>query len=927
MSEFKLRFTALGCVSMLALAGAAIAQEAPADPVAVTTDEATEEAKTLDTVVVSGFRQSLANSAAVKRDSDLIVEAITAEDIGKLPDISIAESLARLPGLAIQRIDGRGQQLSIRGLGPDFNSAILNGREQVTTGDNRGVEFDQFPSELLSGVLVYKTPDATLIGQGLMGTVDLRTIRPLSQKDRVLAGGVRYEWNDQGALNAGSDDSGYRLNGIYVDQFANDTMGVAIGFATMSTPTQANIFNAWGYPNAADGNLVIGGSKPYAKSNDLDRTGIIGTFEFEPSATFRMSVDAFYSDFEENQILRGVELPLFWSAAQLQPGYTVENGLITEGVYTDVKGVVRNDINIREAELFSLGYNFQWIVGDAWTLTADLSTSMVDRTDTVLETYSGTGPNGVGATDTIGFTQSGDGYFVFNPTLNYGDPNLIRITSPQGWGGTDAAGSRPFGQAGYLNLPSIEDDLYALRLSAEREFELGMFTGVEFGMNYTTREKTKVANEFFLAVANGQPSAAIPSNLIVGTTDFSFVGLGPIIAYDPIALLNSGIVTLSTNADDDVVTKSWQVEEDVWTGFVKFDIDTMLAGNPLTGNIGMQVVYTDQSSTGGTIGENDEGAGFLTVTEGDTYTHYLPSLNLTWQLPADQYLRLGIARTLSRARMDDIRVSRTLNRDARYLTTNSTVPGQTYFSAGGGNPTLRPYVATGIDISYEKYFGDGGYVAAAAFYKDLDDWVYGGSFQSDFADFTYLLSPADQAALASTTGYVFGPVNLEGGYIQGIELSASVPLDMFSPALEGFGFTVSGSFTDSEIQPNPNDPPISVPGLSETVVNGTFYYERGGFSARVSNRYRDEFLGEVSGFGFSRTTRSVESESIFDAQIGFDFSGSDIDGDRLDGLTILFQGYNLTDEPFVTFNNGDPRQVIDYQEYGTTYLLGLSYKY
>ena len=133
----------------------------------------------VEEIVVTGIRRAIEASISAKASNTSIVEVISAEDIGKLPDVSIAESLARLPGVTSQRLDGRSQLISIRGLGPDFTTALLNGRELVTTGDNRGVEFDQFPSELLSSVVVYKTPDAALVGQGLAGTVDLRTIRPM----------------------------------------------------------------------------------------------------------------------------------------------------------------------------------------------------------------------------------------------------------------------------------------------------------------------------------------------------------------------------------------------------------------------------------------------------------------------------------------------------------------------------------------------------------------------------------------------------------------------------------------------------------------------------------------------------------------------------------------------------------------------------
>ncbi|MFZ9801328.1 MAG: TonB-dependent receptor plug domain-containing protein, partial [Burkholderiaceae bacterium] len=123
-------------------------------------------------VTVTGIRGALESAVNIKRESDNIVEVISAEDLGKLPDTSVAEGLSRLPGITSQRTGGRAQQISIRGLGPDFATALLNGREQVTTGDSRGVEFDQYPSELLHRVVVYKTPDGGLLGQGLSGTVD-----------------------------------------------------------------------------------------------------------------------------------------------------------------------------------------------------------------------------------------------------------------------------------------------------------------------------------------------------------------------------------------------------------------------------------------------------------------------------------------------------------------------------------------------------------------------------------------------------------------------------------------------------------------------------------------------------------------------------------------------------------------------------------
>ncbi|MEJ2534237.1 MAG: TonB-dependent receptor plug domain-containing protein [Gammaproteobacteria bacterium] len=309
---------------MLATSTAVYAQDDMDDAEDQTTNnEQTEDQADLGTVYVTGIRAGLQTSVDIKRNESSIVEAVSAEEIGKLPDLSITDSLARLPGVTAQRLNGRSQVISVRGLGPDFTTALLNGRQQVSLSDNRGVEFDAYPSELISTAVVYKTPDAALMGQGLAGTVDLRTIRPLEYGQRSIAANARYEWNDISALNSDSDDDGWRGSFSYVDQFADDTIGVAFGVATIDSPTQSERFNGWGYPSLDDGNLVLGGAKPYAQSNELQRTGIMGVLEYQPTSTFNTTLDLYYTDFEETQRLRGIEIPLFWGGAgeTLRPGY------------------------------------------------------------------------------------------------------------------------------------------------------------------------------------------------------------------------------------------------------------------------------------------------------------------------------------------------------------------------------------------------------------------------------------------------------------------------------------------------------------------------------------------------------------------------------------------------------------------------------
>lgn len=892
---------------------AALAVSAPAALFAQQADES--ENTELEEVVVKGYRRSLQNSFALKEESQQIIEVITAEDIGKLPDVSIAESLARLPGLAAQRLNGRGQVISVRGLSPDFSTALFNGREQVSVGDNRGVEFDQYPSELLSGVVVYKTPDASLLGQGLAGTSDLQSIRPLAQTERVLAVNARYILSDE-ALNSDGEDDGYRFNVTYADKFLDDTLGVAIGFASLDNPSQGTEFRGWGYPEV-DGNLVLGGHDSLVRSSTLQRDSVMAVIEYQPTDRAAHTFDLFYSKFEETDLLRGVEGGLQWSSAQLQPGFNATNGFINNGTYTGVKYVVRNDVESRDADLFAVGYNYEYQVNDTWVAELDLSHSSVDRDDQILESYSGLGPNGEGFIGVANFNSGASGAFFTGNNINYADRSQFSITDPLGWGGGAPQGQ----QVGYLNQPSIEDTLNQITISAERSFD-GVISSVEFGLNAKSREKSKVADEFILDIPgstreNPIRTAALPVQS--GFADLSFLGLGQLATYDPRDVLNSGGFQLLRNTNADVAIKSWLVEEDVLTAYVQFGLNTEVFGKSLTGNVGVQVIRTDQQSRA--LGADSANAAIAApLVGGREYTEVLPSLNLIYNLAENQYLKFGAARTLARPRMDELRVSRQFSFNPQLV--NSTDPNMSPWSGSGGNPELAPWLANSIDLSYEWYFADrAGYLSLAYFYKDLDSYVFN---TNELVDFTPLLGTIGNFQPVQTTGFLNRPVNGEGGKVDGFEAAITITSELFTDALPGLGLTLNYTSTDSAVRADPTDEEfITLPGLSDEVWNATLFYEVGGFSARVSQRHRSDFLGEIQGFGAGREFRTVAEETIVDAQLSYE-----IQEGRYAGLTFYLQGNNLTDEPFVTFNTqDDSRQVVNFEEYGPTYLVGASYKF
>jgi iron complex outermembrane receptor protein len=907
--------------------------------VAQAQDQAGASDEAIDEVVVTGLRKSIQDSINVKREDSSIVEAVSAEDIGKLPDASIAEAIARLPGLAAQRTNGRAQTLSIRGLGPDFTVTTFNGREQASTNDNRTVEFDQFPSELVQQVKIYKTPDAGMAYQGIAGTTDIATVHPLSFSDRKLVFGYKREINGQDANVPGLPDAGDRANATYIDQFMDNTVGVALGIAYNKTPYQAQTREPWGYPALPSGDLIIAGDKDGVQSSFYKRMAIMGVFEFKPNDQLRMVLDAYHSDFDELQTIQRMEYgTVVWGGATLTNPGPVENDRVQSGTFSNVPFVVIENYNKdRDASVDSFGLNTEFGFSDNWSMNADLSWSKVDRHDIRLESTAGNGagqdPNFLPQADTIPFTTQGNGVTNFAPTLNYSDYGTVFLTDPGGWGG----GMR---RAGFVDEPDITDEIKAIRLAANRKFDETFFlSDVSFGVNYADRTKAKVDFQSNLWLIGNVSHQVVPEQYRTGIADSSFFG-SPygIIGYNALAMYRDGFwETLSAVNDPNAnpfdrgnnVAQTWEVNEKLTTAYLKFGIDTELGSLPLRGNIGVQAVTADQESELH-LANNQIPAGSTSipvsiVNVGDKYTDILPSLNLALEFPHEMKLRFGAAVTQARPRMDDLGGGSSYN-----VTADGQVPpnynGTAYYWSrnGGGNPKLRPWEANTFDLSFEKYFGTKAYVSVAAYYKDLKTYIFNQSVVEDFSGVPVPTGPTGATyttADANRLGVSTLKQNGSGGYVQGFELTASIPFDLFSDALEGFGFIASGAKNSSSIKINGEDTPV--PGLSEKIFNTTLYYERYGFSARVSNRYRGSFVGEVPLFDATLTLNEVASESLVDAQIGYSFESG-----ALKGLSIALSGTNLTDERFLLSNVGvDPYHLIKYEKYGAVYALALSYSF
>lgn len=877
------------------------------------TEENPEKAKSkqaddtveLERVNVTGIRSGIEKSIDTKQTETSIVEAVSAEDIGKLPDSSIADSIARLPGLTAQRERGRASQINIRGFAGDFAATTLNGREQATTYDNRGVEFDQYPSELLNSVVVYKTPQASLIGQGLSGTVDLRTVRPLDYSERVITVGARYDRNEI----HDQKESGYRYNFAYIDQFADDTIGLSIGFAHMDSPQPGFQNEPWGYTGfRGDPNLqILGGSKFYKFNVDNKRDGVMATLQLRPNDIVETTVDWLYSRYERSEIKSGAEFWTEWGGGtNVLPGWTSSGGTVTASDWTGVYPVIKMDSNPSESRLDSVGINNKLNLSERWTLNADLSYSRARNNFKNIESYAGLKDG----TTSLHFELDPSGMF-FNYAFgtDLADPNNLVIRGVPDWGG----------QGGYYKDFNVEDEIQAVRVNLVRAFDSGMFKNIDFGANYTKRGKFKTDYEARLCLVDctGGMGEFVPFN---GTViDFGVGGIDRLAIYDAEALLKAGTWNIIDSPLDWFWGKSWSVEEEVATLYFQANIDTDLADMPLRGNLGVQYQHADQS-----------GAGYIQITNagvtnigpevsyGDKYGEFLPSMNLGLEFLPDFQFRLAAARQVMRAPMDNMRGGMSIG-------VCDTCASQPIWSGSGGNPGLRPWLANAYDVSLEKYFstaaGNRGYAGLAYFYKDLVSYIWNQTVPFDFAGFPLPSAAPGQTNYPSTTlGQISQPTNGRGGSIDGLEATISVPMDLLWSPLDGLGIVASYSETSSAITVNPDEPnSFPLPGLSRYVSSISAYYERAGFAIRYNRRHRSAFVGGIRNYEGVINQEKIDGETVQDAQLSYSFGKG-----AFDGLSLYLQVSNIGDEPFT---RSLPQGPTTYWEYGRTTLLGFSYKF
>jgi len=889
-----------------------------------------------EVITITGIRRGIESAINVKKNADTIVEAISAEDIGKLPDASVAESVSRLPGIAMQRssVTGKAQDISVRGMSPDFNGGTLNGREQASTSSSRALQLDQFPAELVSGVTIHKTADASLLNQGLSSTVNMLTARPLDFSGRAFVLGLKAEQAGKAENLPGfKSGSGERASLSYIDQFADRTLGLVLGatYAKNKGATQPDMqtWGGWTPQVAYQGQQVSvpGGFTSRINDTTEERTAAIATLQYKPNKNFETSVDVLWSKGKFTLDRFGLEGPLGGLSAGANDtggtliNATVVNGVATSGTFDNWKGVINNHFNDYTDELTSFGWNLRGKVG-AVTLTGDLSLSKNERKLLRYETTLGLPGNTAVNGDTISFTGfNGNNHTQVRYTggLNYADPNLIKLTDVQGWAGATNV------QDGYYAEPVTKDEVKSARLGGKLDVEWGPINRLDAGLNFTQRTKDRVTREGALVLNNAvDANGNLIDRLAFANVPGSFTGYGgttgiPTLQWNPRGSLGP-IYRLNTWSDPDILGKNWGVEEDVTTGYIKADIDAEFGSVALRGNAGVQLVQTKQVAKGLRVDTASCNGGAHTCTYTDIsrnhdYDDVLPSMNLSADFGGGNVLRAGIGKVISRPQMEDLRAGLEFS----YNTTNQRYTGN------AGNPYLEPFRATAFDLSFEKYFGNKGYISVAGFYKDLDTYIVRSS---RFFDYSSYLTGANSQPV-SARDLITQPTNGSGGKIQGIELAVNVPLSMLTPALNGFGVLINHSDTDSKVElpvsgfqvQNIGTITIPLPGLSRRVTNVRAYYEMAGWQVAVASRTRSSFLGTISDFQDRNQLVFIKGETTVDVQLGYEFGSG-----PLKGLTLLAQGTNVTNTPYKEINPSDGSEVVS-KKFGTVYSISANYKF
>ncbi|CAD2255860.1 TonB-dependent receptor [Xanthomonas arboricola pv. juglandis] len=807
---------ALCITAALYCSGSAMAagqeQQAPAATPSATTE--------LDTITVTGYRASLEKSQSVKRSANSIVDAISAEDIGKFPDINAAESLSHLPGISVDRQFGEGEKVSINGTDPALNRVLLNG-QTIASGDwggnptdtsGRTFNYTLLSPEIIGLMEVYKTPEARIDEGSIGGTVIVHTRKPLDLPKNTIRGSVGYNYNDR------SEEGNPRGSALWSWKNDDETFGALIS----ATHDKQDIARAgiefFGYntgagiaPTAAisgDGGDVATARIPVGINSAFfqqtrQRDGLQGALQWKPNEQNEFNLTGVYIKGKYNNFSESRYVCPGCGDQDKITSATVQNGYITQATVTDGAGngnqpYAQLDTNYRESEVTtkSLNLRHDWL-GEKWVFTTQIG-------DT--KATGGKNPEYL-----MKFLLQDGGY-----NFNY-DGTSTGVT--YGNNGASNWGLKSGQQAGGIEYTTSKDQEKYFQFDAARDLDWGPLNKLQLGYKYINHQ-------------NGQDSRgnAIFANQDVLLTSFN-PGTTPSGLYDglnassdlvnwPTANLNSVLSYLKSlpqGALENKYGQMFDVKEITSNLYAQLNFES---GN-WRGNLGVRYVDTMDKSL---YWLSSNGGTFTQVQSKTNYYKPLPSFNIAYDIDDDKVLRFSAAKVIARPRYQDLAGSVSLNSTSSDGTV-CTDANSCNLTGSGGNPNLKPYESTNYDLAAEWYFAPSSMLSAEVFYRDI------GSYIVTVTNAQQLTDPINGV---SGTYQISSPVNATGAKVTGASLN-------YQQAF-GYGFGLQANYTYAEAD---SDGGLNLPYLSRNTYNVIPYWEQGDWMVRVNYSYRSKYFTQI----------------------------------------------------------------------------------
>ncbi len=747
------------------------------------------EALKTETIQVKGIRGSMIKSLNTKRYSNSIVDAVSAEDIGKFPDQNVAESLQRITGVSLTRSFGEGERVSIRGTTASQNRTLLNGQAVgsvdwwTNSAANRGFNYTMLPSEIVSDLEVYKSPEADIDEGSIGGTVIVRTRQPLDLESGKFAASALAQYSDV------SGETDPLTSGMYNWINDDETFGVLVSVVRQERNLRRDGIEAWSWSKRditmADGTVhedvySPGGGGSAMFSQERVRTGINFTTQYRPNDELEFIFNGLDSTMKaDNENQNFLWLPGYGDSAY-ESLELIDHPVVgkmavagTIGLSPDGSNIL-DETKVRNSEINTKSYDLKVnYEGDVW-----LSSVHVGYTK---------GDGGSQADRSVGWGG--------NVVHSFDASNVEDVRTS--YGADPADGTQWDLDFLRYDINDAKDDETYLQTDFERDIDVSIFSKIKVGVKYRdhSRFNTKLTTD---AKTDLNWNLADFSNATPGDFLEDQGSDGTLKSY---AQTDSDKVRAAGDALDwnyrVLKASTFDVNEKIYAAYVKADIDT----EGLRGNIGVRLVQTDQSSAA-YIGASGEEVW----TEKDSdYFEVLPSLNLVMDLDDDLIMRVSAARVMSRPDYADMTSSTSYNLETQTGT--------------GGNSNIDPYRATQFDIGLEWYFSDAGILSAAYFHKDVQSFIDNAQSLEIHEGVEVLINR---------------PVNGNGGTIEGIEIGYQQ--DIYN----GFGISANYTYVDGEAKDDQGND-VTIPGNSDHTVNLSAFYENDDFSGRISYNYRSGY--------------------------------------------------------------------------------------